>query len=159
MNLRRLQGMMIGVATLVTLGSTAIAAPPDVTGRQVQVKHALTVFDLGLTGERVSLDANGRKDLVFISNQRKDDVLKALKAAYLDETQLPNGYKVAGWAHLTQTDSTTFTLKNTAGDRMVAEVFESGGQTHVKLWGMVRTANPPLKPFNEVPHRYDAIRK
>ena len=50
MNLRRLQGMMIGVAALVTLGSTAIAAPPDVTHRQVQVKNALTVFDLGLTG-------------------------------------------------------------------------------------------------------------
>ena len=157
MNLRR---MMLGLTAVVSLGSTAaLAAPPDVSNRQVQVKNALTVFDLGLTGDRIAQTADGRRDLVLVSNQTRAEVLAAFKSAYLDEKQLPNGYKVAGWAHLVQTDSTTFTLKNSAGDRMIAEVFEDAGKTRVKVWGVMRKANPPLKPYNEVPHRFAPISK
>ena len=157
MNLRRL---MLGMAALVTLGSTsALAAPPDVTHRQMQLKDTLTVFDLGLTQDRVQENIRGRRDVVFTSNQSRDQVLTRLKNAYSDEKQLPNGYKVAGWAHMVKTDSTTFTLKNAQGDRMVAEVFDEGGRARVKVWGVVRTANPPLKPFNQVPHRFSPIQR
>ena len=156
MNLRR---MMLGLTAVVSLGSTALAAPPDVSNRQIQVKDALTVFDLGLTGDRISQTADGRRDLVLVSNQSRAEVLAAFKSAYLGEKQLPNGYKVAGWAHLSQTDSTTFTLKNSAGDRMVAEVFDDAGTTRVKVWGLVRKANPPVKPYNEVPHRFAPLHK
>lgn len=154
MNLRR---MTLGLAALVTLGTTsAMAAPPDVFSRQVEVKNALTVFDLGLTGDRIA-QVEGRRDLVLVSNQPRNQVISTFKNAYLQERELPNGYHVAGWAHLTQTGSTTFTLKNQAGDRMVAEVFEEAGATHVKVWGVMRKDNPPLKPFNEVPRRFAPI--
>ena len=156
MNLRRIT---LGLAALVTLGTTsAMAAPPDVSSRQLQVKNALTVFDLGLTGDRIA-QVEGRRDLVLVSNQPRHEVISAFKNAYLQERELPNGYHVAGWAHLTQTDSTTFTLKNVAGDRMVAEVFEEAGATRVKVWGVMRKENPPLKPYNEVPRRFAPITK
>lgn len=152
--------MMLGLAALVSLGTAPVlAAPPqDVSSRQIQVKQALTVFDLGLTGDRLAHSAEGRRDLVLVSNQTRAEVISAFKQAYLQDKQLPNGYHVAGWAHLVQSDSTTFTLKNDAGDRMVAEVFDEAGQTKVKVWGVVRKANPPLKPFHEVPRRYAPIR-
>jgi hypothetical protein len=151
---------MLGLAALVTLGSTtALAAPPDVSNRQMQVKQALTVFDLGVTQDRFEEANRGRRDLVMVSNQSSAQVLSALKSAYLDETRLPNGYKVAGWAHLVHSDSTTFTLKNSDGDRMIAEVFDEGGRAKVKVWGFIRKDNPPVKPFNEVPHRYAPIKR
>lgn len=156
MNLRR---MTLGLAALVTLGTTsAMAAPPDVSSRQLQVKDALTVFDLGLTGDRMA-QVEGRKDLVLVSNQSRSQVISQFKQAYLQERELPNGYHVAGWAHLTQTDSTTFTLKNEAGDRMVAEVFEEAGATRVKVWGVLRKDKPPVKPYNEVSRRFAPISK
>lgn len=154
MNVRRL---MLGLAALVTLGAAPALAAPDVSTRQVHVKDALTVFDLGLTRDRIAQTAEGRRDLVLVSNQSKAEVLAALKRAHSEERDLPNGYHVAGWAHLVQSDSTTFTLKNTAGDRMVAEVFEEGGQTKVKLWGLVRPDKPTRKPFNEIPRRYAPV--
>jgi len=156
MNLRR---MMLGLAAVVTLGTTtAIAAPPDVSSRQLQVKDALTVFDLGLTGDRIA-NVEGRRDLVLISNQSRTKVVSTLKNAYLQERELPNGYHVAGWAHLVHSDSTTFTLKNGAGDRMVAEVFEEGGATRVKVWGVMRKENPPVRPYNDIPSRFAPLTK
>ena len=147
--------MMLGLAALATLGTTsALAAPPDMANRQLQVKNAITVFDLGLTGDRIAQTADGRRDMVLSSNQSRAQVVKAFKGAYLDEKSLPNGYRVAGWAHLVQSDTTTFTLKNDNGDRMVAEVFDEGGAAKVKVWGVVRKANPDRAPFNSRPHRY-----
>ena len=151
--------VMLGLAAVVTLGSTsALAAPPDLSSRQMQVKDAISVFDLGLTGDRIAQTAEGRRDMVLKSNQSRSQVISAFKTAYLDEKTLPNGYRVAGWAHLVQSDSTTFTLKNDAGDRMVAEVFEEGGAAKVKVWGVMRKANPERVPFNSVPRRYSPIK-
>jgi len=150
--------MMLGLAALVTLGAAPALAAPDVSTRQLHVKDALSVFDLGLTSDRIARTSEGRLDLVLVSSQPQAQVLSALKAAYLDEKALPNGYKVAGWAHLVQTDSTTFTLKNGAGDRMVAEVFAGGNGTTVRVWGVSRAANPPRKPYGEVPHRFSPVR-
>jgi hypothetical protein len=150
---------MLGLAAVATVGVTpALATPPDLSTRQLQVKHALTVFDLGLTGDRISQATDGRRDLVLVSNQSQAQVISALKNAYLDAKTLPNGYRVAGWANLVQTDSTTFTLKNDAGDRMVAEVFDEGGATKVKVWGVMRTANPPLAPLDGRPRRFAPAR-
>ena len=157
MNFRR---MMLGLAALVTLGSTsALAAPPDVSVRQQQLKNTLTVFDQGISGDRFAQTAEGRRDLVLTSSQSHTQMLGALKQAYLDQKALPNGYHVAGWAHLVQSDSTTFTLKNDAGERMVAEVFNDGGAAKVKVWGVVRTANPPHKPLNEIPRRFAPVQR
>ena len=66
-------------------------------------------------------------------------------------------YKVAGWAHLVQSDSTTFTLKNDAGDRMVAEVFEEGGAARVKVWGVMRKANPDRMSLEGRPTRFKSL--
>jgi hypothetical protein len=155
MNLRR---MMLGIAALATLGTTsALAAPPDVSARQVQAKGALSVFDLGVTNDKVSLSQTGR-DLTMVSSQNHDTVLRALKDAYLNESRLPNGYQVAGWAHLVQTDSTTFTLKNDAGERMVAEIFPDAAGTRVKIWGIVRPDAPVRKPLAEIPRRFSGHR-
>jgi len=139
MNLKRI---MLGFAALATLGSAPALATPDVSARQFQTKTALTAFDLGLGGERVQVTQSGRRDLVMVSNKTQREVLENLKAAYATEKALPNGYKVAGWAHLAN-DTHTFTLKNAAGERMVAEVSGDRGQTRVKIWGAVRQANPP----------------
>jgi len=151
MNMRR---MMLGLAALVTLGAGPALAAPDVSTRQIHVKDALTVFDLGLAQDRIAQTAEGRRDLVLVSNQSEAQVLAALKRAHSEERDLPNGFYVAGWAHLVQSDTTTFTLKNKAGDRMVAEVFEEGGVAKVKVWGVVRPDKPTRKPFNEIPRRY-----
>jgi hypothetical protein len=139
MNLKR---MMLGLAALATLGTTpALAAPPDVSARQFQAKSTLNDFDLGLQGDRVAVTKTGRRDLVMVTNKNQRQLLAELKDAYSTERALPNGYKVAGWAHLAN-GNYTFTLKNDAGERMVAEVDGAPGQTKVKVWGAVRTANP-----------------
>ena len=152
MNLRQ---MTLGLAAVVTLGtsSAAFAAPPDVSSRQLQVKDAITVFDLGLTQDRIA-HIDGRKDLVMVSSRSRTSVEAAFKTAYRQERTLPNGYYVAGWGKLTKTGATTFTLKNAAGDRMVAEVFDAGGKTQIKLWGVVRKENPPQKSRDNLPRRY-----
>lgn len=140
MNFKR---MMIGFAALATLGSApALAAPPDVSARQLQTRTALNAFDLGLGGDRVTVTRDGRRDLVMVTNKNQKELIHSLKAAYRNDQVLPNGYRVAGWAHLAN-DSHTFTLKNDAGERMVAEVSGDSAQTRVKIWGSVRTANPP----------------
>ena len=154
MNLRR---MMLGLAALATLGSATAFAAPDVSTRQLHVKDALTVFDLGLTNDRIAQTVEGRRDLVLVSNQTRAQVISAFKQAYLAERELPNGYHVAGWAHLVHSDSTTFMLKNLAGDCMVAEVFEEAGVTKVKVWGMTRPDQPQRKPYNEIPRRFAPI--
>lgn len=152
MNLRQ---MTLGLAAVVTLGtsSAAFAAPPDVSSRQLQVKDAITVFDLGLTQDRIA-HMDGRKDLVMVSSQPRHEIEAAFKNAYRQERTLPNGYYVAGWAKITKTGSTTFTLKNAAGDRMVAEVFDSAGKTQIKVWGVVRKDNPPQKSLEGMPRRF-----
>ncbi len=155
MNLRQ---MTLGLAAVVTLGtsSAAFAAPPDVSSRQLQVKDAITVFDLGLSQDRFT-HVEGRKDLVMVSSRPRHAIEAAFKNAYRQERTLPNGYHVAGWAKLTKTGSTTFTLKNAAGDRMVAEVFDDGGKTQIKLRGVVRKANPPKKSLDGMPRRYSPV--
>ncbi|HRE90719.1 MAG TPA: hypothetical protein PK095_16455 [Myxococcota bacterium] len=141
MNLKRI---MLGLAALATLGSTsALAAPPDVSARQFQTKSTLNAFDLGLKGEQVTVTKAGRRDLVMVSDKAQGQLLADLKDAYRTERRLPNGYKVAGWAHLAN-DSHTFTLKNDAGERMIAEVSGDRGQTKVKVWGAVRPDRPKM---------------
>lgn len=139
MNLKRI---MLGLAAFATLGSaSALASPPDVSARQFQTKSTLKALDVGLTGDHVTVTKHGRRDLVMVSKKSQDQLLNDLKDAYTTERTLPNGFKVAGWAHLAN-DSHTFTLKNEAGERMVAEVSGENGQTKVKVWGAVRTDNP-----------------
>ena len=139
MNLKRI---MLGLAAFATLGSaSAFAAPPDVAARQVQTKSTLRTLDVGLTGDHVTVTQHGRRDLVMVSSKSQNQLLADLKDAYSTERTLPNGFKVAGWAHLAN-GSHTFTLKNEVGERMVAEVSGDNGQTKVKIWGAVRTDNP-----------------
>lgn len=141
MNLKRI---MLGLAALATLGSTsALAAPPDVSARQFQAKSTLNTFDLGLKGDQVTVTKTGRRDLVMVSDKAQGQLLADLKDAYRTERPLANGYKVAGWAHLAN-DSHTFTLKNDAGERMIAEVSGDRGQTKVKVWGAVRADKPKM---------------
>lgn len=150
MNLKRI---MLGLAALATLGSSsALAAPPDVSARQFQAKTTLNAFDLGLKGDRVMVTKAGRRDLVMTTNKNQRQLLSELKDAYRTERTLPNGYKVAGWAHLAN-DSHTFTLKNAAGERMIAEVSDAGGQTKVKVWGAIRTANPKMASRESIMRR------
>jgi len=155
MNLKRI---MLGFAALATLGSApALAAPPDVAARQFQAKSALTAFDLGLVGDRVTVTKEGRRDLVMTTNKNRKEVLDGLKDAYSTEKALPNGYKVAGWAHLAN-GSHTFTLKNAAGERLIAEVSGDSGQTKVKIWGGVRLDTPPRTTPEKFNRRISSLR-
>ncbi len=151
MNIKR---FVLGFATLSALGSTPALATPEVSTGQLQAKQALSVFDLGLASDRVVVTREGRKDLVMVSHEDRAEVVANLKNAYTQSRQLPNGYTVEGWAHLAATNSHTFTLKNSAGERLVAEVMGDAQGTKVKIWGGSRLANPPRKPLNDVPRRF-----
>jgi hypothetical protein len=154
MNFKRL---MLGFATLTALGTPALAAPPEVSAGQLQAKQALSVFDLGLANDRVTVTREGRRDLVMVSHQDRAEVIANLKSAYTTSRTLPNGYSVEGWAHLAANNSHTFTLKNSAGERLVAEVMDDAQGTKVKIWGGSRLANPQKQPLGDAPRRFGKV--
>ena len=151
----KMKQMIVGLAAFATLGtSSALAAPPDIAARQADVKQALSVFKLGATRDVVSESRHG-PDLTLHTNANHTELLRSLQNAYLNETPLPNGYTIAGWAHIDATNSHTFTLLNAAGDRMVADVKgDAANNAEITVRGIVHRAVPTRKPLNEVPRRF-----
>lgn len=151
----KLTTLTLGLVTLATLGSaTAFAAPPDVARRQTEVRGALDHFQFGLVGDRPTFTPSGRRDLVMFTNHDRAIVVEELKQAYRQKKVLPNGYRVAGWAHIAATDSYTFTMKNPNNENYIAEVWRDPQGTRVQIWGMAHEVGVQRAPRIDVPHRF-----
>jgi len=156
----KLKTLTLGLVTFVTLGSaSAFAAPPDVARTQLDAKSALTGFKFNLSGEQATFNSRGRRDLVMFTNRDHAAVVGELQSAYENRRMLPNGYHVAGWAHLVATDSYTFTLRSENNDQIVAEVFKDPQGARVQIWGAAHNIYAPVHSTRtDLPSRFKPVR-
>lgn len=138
----KLKTITLGLVTLATLGTaSAFAAPPDVAQKQLEVRGVLDSFHLDLAGDSATFTPQGRRDMVMFTGKDHDSVVNELKTAWKQRKALKNGYVVAGWAHLVQSDSYTFTMKAPDNERLVAEVFKDPQGARIHIWGRARNPN------------------
>ena len=150
------KALTLGIAALVTVGLTVPALANDyVPTRQSEIRKALTTLNVNINSERIVFTKKGRKDLLLQSATSKMKVVGALQKAFGHKTVLPNGYRVAGWAHMDETDHYNFTFRR-GDERFVASVFADGSGSKIKIWG--HAYNPKLTrrvPGKPLPRRLD----
>lgn len=148
-----------GFVILAVLGALAVVGPAaakrrtDPALRQAQIREVLVALDLAPGGDALTLGPRGRRDLVVFSPRPHAEVTAVLTAAYANGRALPHGYHVAGYAHLVQSDTTTFTFKNTSGDAWVVELADAGVGSRLVIWGVGRDLVPERRPRAELPMR------
>jgi len=151
----KLSTVTLGLVALATFGSSALAAPPDVARRQTELRSALAPFHFQLAGDRADLSTAGRRDLVMMSSQDRRAMVDELKAAFRQKRDLPNGYRVVGWAHLRATDSYTFTIQHVQRhENHVVELFADPSGTRVKIWGRINPIGKLPRVTYQVPSRF-----
>jgi hypothetical protein len=133
-----------------------LAALPDVSLEQARVRDALNALDLDLAGQRLAIGRRGRQDLVFQTAVPLDEVVGALKAAYLGKRILTHNLRVAGWAFIDARQAWTFTLEDAGTlDSWVAEVAPGSGGTRVTLAGVTQRWHAPASNLPHIPRRGD----
>lgn len=151
----KIASITLGLVAFATLGTSALAAPPDIARRQTEVRTALDPFRFDLSGDRAQFTAEGRRDLVMISAEDRARMVQDLKTAFRQKRDLPNGYRVVGWASIRASGSYTFTIKHMSrNENHVVELFEDPAGTRVKIWGSVNKVGPKPAPRFQVPSRY-----
>jgi len=145
---------LVVIIALVASPTLVDARPPvDIAQRQGQIREVLDGFDLGLSGDEMSVGPRGRRDLVLFSGRPRDAVVLALKQAYRSERSLAHGFRVAGWASIVPTQTFTFTLKDESEGSWVIELADAGVGCRVTIWGAGRVFLPERRPRAELPMR------
>jgi len=155
----KLASITLGLVAFATLGTSALAAPPDIARRQTEIRSALAPFKFNLSGDRAQFTPQGRRDLVMVTPEDRAEMVEDLKTAFRQKRDLPNGYRIAGWAHVAATGSYTFTVKHMSrNENHVVELFEDPAGTRVKIWGSINAVGPKPAPRFQVPSRFSPAR-
>lgn len=142
------------VVALWAFGAPAAAKKPAPRAqRQAEIREVLVGLGLAPEGDTLTIGPRGRRDLVLFSPRAHDAIVALLGEAHTAGRVLANGYYVAGYAHLVQSDTTTFTFKNDAGIAWVVELADAGVGSRLVIWGVGRELVPERRPRAELPMR------
>lgn len=154
--------MLKPIATLFITASFFIVSPAlaspakHIADQQFQVKSTLNSLGFGVKNERIQKSKHGRSDLSMKANKSRTHIVNTFKQAYRTDRQLPNGYRVTGWA--SQANGTfSVTLVNPKAERITAIIGTNESSPSITIRGRLRKENFMPVRGKQVKPTYDAL--
>jgi hypothetical protein len=144
------------VISLALVASTFVAsvsfarAPAPIPETQATLRAAFERADFGIKAERVSITAQGRRDLTLLSKTPMTKVVDRLQNAFRTADDIGGQARVIGFAKLAQTKTWTFTLAR-GNKHYVVEVARDGKGSRMTIWGAAYEAHGYSAPDMPLP--------